>query len=144
MLLLKNNKNMTDPNQGLIKIVESNQKTQRWMMGGMILQGAVSFLTMFVLLKELFKQKKPSIAERMRREEEIQARSKLRMKALKREAEHEAELNRMKSGLSSLDDLKEKGEEMVQNQADKVKQVVDDQIKGLKDKFLNSQKDKKA
>lgn len=105
------------------------------MMGGMILQGVVSFLTMAILLRELFKQKKPSVAERMRKEEEIQARSKLRMKALKREAEHEAELNQIKSGLNSLDDLEEKGEELVQNQAEQAKKVVEDQIKDAKDKL---------
>ena len=74
----------------------------------------------------------------MNKEEEIQARSRLRMKALQREAEHEAELSQLKSGLNSLDDLQEKGEVLVQNQAEKAKKVLDDQVKGLKDKFLNN------
>jgi hypothetical protein len=134
---------MSNNNQDLIEIVKDNQKTKRVMMAGMILQGAVSFLTMFILLKELFRQKKPSIKERMMREEEIIARAKLRLKRLKKEADYEAELGQLKSGLNSLDDLQEKGEEFVQNQAEQAKKGIGDKIKGFKDKFLNLDKDKK-
>jgi hypothetical protein len=71
----------------------------------------------------------------MMREEEIQARSKLRMAALKREADHEATLSQIKGGLNSLSDLEKKGENLIQDQAEQAKKIVENQIKEAKDKL---------
>ena len=124
-------------NQDLTKIIQDIQKAQRWNSASVIVSGLTSFLTTTMLVWQILKQKKPSIDERMRREEEIQARSKLRMKFLKREADHETELNQIKSGLNSLNELEEKGEELIQNQADQAKKAVENQIKGVKDELKN-------
>jgi len=65
----------------------------------------------------------------------MMARLKLEMTELEKEAEHEIELNQLKSGLGSLNDLEEKGENLIQNQADQAKKVVENQIKDVKDKL---------
>jgi hypothetical protein len=126
---------MSNNNQDLIEIVKDNQKDRRITQIIMIIQGLGTLVTIVLFIRGHFQKKKSSIKERMMREEEIIARAQLRLKRLKKEAEHEAELNQLKSGLNSLDDLQEKGEELIQNQAEQVKKGIDDKIKGLKDKF---------
>ncbi len=127
---------MVEPNnQNLTQIIESNQKTQRWMTISMSLSTAVSLIATFTLIWNAFKHRKPSLAVRMRRNRAMMARLKLEMTELEKEAEHEIELNQLKSGLGSLNDLEEKGENLIQNQADQAKKVVENQIKDVKDKL---------
>lgn len=131
---------MVQENSDLIKLLkeslENSQKTQRWNSAVTIITGLTSFFTIVILVWQILKQKKKlTLAERMMQEEEIQARSKLRMKFLKREANHETALSQMKSGLGSLEELEEKGEKMVQDQADQAKKAIEDQIKNVKDKL---------
>jgi len=122
-------------NQDLIKIVQDSQKNQRWMTISMGLSTVASLIATFTLIWNTFKRNKSSLATRMRRNRAMMARLKLEMVELEKEAEHEIELNQLKSGLGSLENLKEKGEEIVQDQADQVKKVVEGQIKDAKDKL---------
>lgn len=95
----------------------------------------ITFSTTLLLVYTSFKKQKPSIEERKRREEEIIARAQLRLKSLEKEANHETELNRLKSGLDGWEELKEKGEKLVQEKAEEAKKGIGDKLSEIKKKF---------
>lgn len=122
-------------NQQLLEIIQQNQHTNRWMIAATIASNLSAIIASGLLIWKSFQTDKPSKAVRLIRIEAAQAKLQIEKAAIKKEADHEAELNHMKSGIlaekaglkdiipnSLLTDLKNQGESLIKQGTEKIKE----------------------